>query len=58
MAQDGTLAATAGTDKTIRIWDIRKQTCVTSFDAGKYSEINDLCFKGADEARSVKSSQS
>lgn len=58
MSQDGTLAASAGTDRTIKVWDVRKQTCITSFDAGKYSEINDICFKGVDEMRSVKSSKS
>jgi WD40 repeat protein len=44
MANDGSFAISVGTDKTIRMWDIRDSRQVNQLDASDFSEMNEICF--------------
>jgi WD40 repeat protein len=39
---EGQRFVSVGTDKTIRVWDIRTQKCAMMIDAGKYAPMNDI----------------
>ena len=42
-SSDGSFAVSVGTDKKIKIWDIRCKSCVDSMDGDQFSEMNEVC---------------
>jgi len=44
IANEGALCASVGTDKNLRVWDLRINQPAFSINSSKYSEMNDLSF--------------
>lgn len=47
MTSDGSIAMSVGTDKYIRIWDVRTKTHVMSIDGTAYADMNEIVFTHA-----------
>ena len=43
MSYDGSFAVSVGTDKTIKIWDVRCRQFVDQIDGTGLSEMNEIC---------------
>jgi WD40 repeat protein len=56
MSNDGSYAMSVGTDKFIRIWDIRAKSAVCAIDGTKYSDMNEICFSSSPSIEAVHSS--
>jgi WD40 repeat protein len=56
MSNDGSYAMSVGTDKFIRIWDIRAKSSVCAIDGTKYSDMNEICFSSSPSIEAVQSS--
>ena len=46
-SQDGSFAISVGTDKTIKIWDIRCKKYVDQMDGQQFSEMNEICLSSS-----------
>jgi WD40 repeat protein len=44
MTADGSFAMSVGTDKFIRIWDVRAKSHVAAIDGTAYAEMNEIAF--------------
>lgn len=44
MSNDGSYAMSVGTDKFIRIWDVRSKSAVSSIDCTSYGDMNEIVF--------------
>ena len=44
MASDGSYAMSVGTDKFIRLWDIRAKSHVACKDGSAYGDMNEIIF--------------
>ena len=44
MTPDGSFAMSVGTDKYIRIWDVRAKSHVCSIDGSAYGDMNEISF--------------
>jgi len=45
MSQDGSFAVSVGTDRSIRLWDIRDKRMINTIEAASnLSEMNEVCF--------------
>lgn len=47
MSNDGSTAMSVGTDKYIRIWDVRAKTQITQIDGTSFSDMNEICFSSS-----------
>lgn len=43
MAYDGSFAVSVGTDKMVKIWDVRCKKFVDEMDGSEFSEMNEIC---------------
>ncbi len=44
VTQDGSYAMSVGTDKYIRMWDVRSKSAVCAMDGTAYSDMNEIAF--------------
>lgn len=44
MSNDGSYAMSVGTDRQIRIWDIRAKASIAAIDGTGYAEMNEIVF--------------
>ena len=44
ISNDGTFAISVGTDKAIRLWDLKSHKQVSQLDASQFSEMNEIAF--------------
>jgi WD40 repeat protein len=44
MTSDGQFAMSVGTDKFIRLWDVRAKSNICSIDGTVYGEMNEIAF--------------
>jgi hypothetical protein len=44
MTDDGSYAISVGTDKFIRIWDVRAKSHVDAIDGTAYGDMNEIAF--------------
>jgi WD40 repeat protein len=44
MTSDGHFAMSVGTDKFIRLWDVRAKSNICSIDGTVYGEMNEIAF--------------
>jgi WD40 repeat protein len=47
MASDGSAAMSVGTDKFIRLWDVRAKQSISSIDGTMYADMNEICFSSS-----------
>ena len=47
MSNDATSAMSVGTDKYIRIWDVRMKQQVSAIDGTSYADMNEICFSSS-----------
>lgn len=47
MATDGSAAMSVGTDKFIRLWDVRTKQALASIDGTGYADMNEICFSSS-----------
>jgi WD40 repeat protein len=44
MSSDGSTAMSVGTDKYIRLWDVRTKSAISTLDGTAYTEMNEISF--------------
>lgn len=47
MSNDGSTAMSVGTDKYIRIWDVRMKSQISAIDGTAYADMNEICFSSS-----------
>jgi WD40 repeat protein len=47
MTPDGSCAMSVGTDKFIRLWDLRAKSQISAIDATQYGDMNEIVFSPA-----------
>lgn len=47
MSNDGSTAMSVGTDKFIRIWDVRMKTNIGAIDGTAFADMNEICFSSS-----------
>ena len=47
MASDGSHAMSVGTDKFIRMWDVRAKAAVCSIDGTMHADMNEIAFSSS-----------
>lgn len=47
MASDGSAAMSVGTDKFIRLWDVRTKQPIASIDGTSHADMNEICFSSS-----------
>jgi WD40 repeat protein len=47
MASDGSTAMSVGTDKYIRMWDVRAKSQIAAIDGTSFEEMNEICFSSS-----------
>ena len=47
MSNDGSTAMSVGTDKFIRIWDVRMKSQVAAIDGTAFAEMNEICYSSS-----------
>ncbi len=47
MTSDGITAMSVGTDKYIRLWDVRTNQSIFAIDGTQYADMNEICFSSS-----------
>lgn len=47
MSNDGSTALSVGTDKFIRLWDVRSKNQVAAIDGKAFAEMNEVCYSSS-----------
>ena len=47
MSNDGSYAMSVGTDKYIRLWDLRTKSSVCAIDGTSYADMNEICYSSS-----------
>jgi WD40 repeat protein len=58
MSNDGSFAMSVGTDKYIRIWDVRSKTSVAAIDGTGHADMNEICYSSSPSVESGSSRDS